>query len=262
MQTNLLEFLYGVGPKADLSTAELGEQIVKLFEEADQAENDVMVANKKPLASALKSLGITAEVVTGAQCAEIHTEDDAQYHKYCRVLMDPDVMHKLAEMGWVVVKCGDSAMANEKPDYRIGFIEIQDADTSDDEKPEDAEKIRKQAQKDANTPFKRDDKLNPVELKNPEMGDKQAGVGKAQDGADPEGKPKGSTKKIGESAENVKSVDNLLEAPPAMDEATMAAAVPAFPDAGLPMQRRFNPRKRQKPSPLLANAPKSQPNRQ
>lgn len=247
MRTNLLEFLFGEAVARETEGHDLGEQIVKLFEEADEVEGIEMVANKKPLADALKSLGIDEPVEAGAQWCEIHCDDDAEYHEYCRILADADNMHKLAQMGWVMVKCGDTAMSNEKPDYKIGFMEIQTPEPEDKEKPEDAEKLRKQAQKDASTEFKRDDKLNPVELDDPDMGGKREGVGKPSDGADPEGKPKGTAKKVKESKSPKALVDELLEA-------TMSPAVPAFPSGGAPMsvntpRSRALPRRKSKQPP-------------
>jgi len=204
MRTNLLEFLFGEAVMRETQGHDLGEQIVKLFEDADEVEGVEMVANKKPLADALKALGIDEPVETGAQWCEIHCDDDAKYHEYTRKLVDPDAMTKLAEMGWVMVKCGDSAMSNEKPDYKIGFIEIECHYTGAQTKPgktDDLEKIRKDAQKDATTEFERKTskdpaKGNPVELDDPGdgLGGKTTGVGKPSDGKDPEGTPKGSTK--------------------------------------------------------------------
>jgi len=203
------------------------------------------------LADALKALGIDEPVETGAQWCEIHCDDDAEYHEYTRKLVDPDAMTKLAEMGWVMVKCGDSGMSNEKPDYKIGFIEIATAETTDGDKPKDAEKIRKDAQKDDATEFKRDGKKdqNPVELDDPgdELGGKTTGVGKPTDGKDPEGKPKGTAKKVKESKSPKALVDDLLEM-------TGTSAVPAFPSGGNPMsvnspRSRALPRRRRQPPP-------------
>jgi hypothetical protein len=258
MRTNLLEFLFGAAVVRETQGRDLGEQIVSLFEKADEVEGVEMVANKKPLGDALKALGIDEPVKAGVQCCEIHCDDDAEYHEYVRILANPDAITKLAEMGWVSVKSGDIAMANEKPDYKISFIEIQTAETTDGDKPKDLEKIRKDAQKDAAAEFERGGKKkeNPVELDDPDMGGKQEGVGEPSDGKDPEGKPKGSTKKVKESrARNYVEgrytpkavVDELLEM-------TGTSAVPAFPSGGNPMsinspRSRALPRRKSKPAP-------------
>lgn len=197
MRTNLLEYLFG--KTVIREEAELGEQIVRLFEEADEAEGIELVANKKPLADALKTMGIDEPVELGAQWAEIHCDDDAEYHEYIRALSDPDNMHKLAEMGWVMARCGDIAMSNEQPDYKIGFIEIETAESGEADKPDEKVKsIIKKGQEFATTPVEQDDDLNPVEREqgkpDAKLSGKTTGVGKPKDGADPEGKPKGSTK--------------------------------------------------------------------
>ena len=123
MRRNLLEFLFGP-TAAQQSTQTLGEDVVKLFEEAADEETEQMVANKKPLATALKAIGISNEVVEGAQWCEIHCDDENQYREHVRLLTDADNMHKLAELGWVFALCGDQAMSNEAPGFKIGFIEL------------------------------------------------------------------------------------------------------------------------------------------
>jgi hypothetical protein len=305
MRANLFEFLFGEAVVQETNEQALGEQIVKLFEDADEVEGIEMVANKKPLAAALKSMGISASVDAEAQECDLTCDNEADYREYCRILGTAEAMHKLAEMGWVMARCGDIAMSNEKPCYRIGFIEIQTAETTDGDKPVDAEKIRKDAQKDASAKFKRDDELNPVELEDPSKGSKDAGIGKPKDGADPEGKPKGSTGKVKESSSASQLVDDLLESPtgiineygghycpscqklgdgefkegklcckkcggkmaypkssslrskegkpaekPKVAEATMAGAIPSFPDSGAlmgPMNKTIPKRKRIQP---------------
>jgi hypothetical protein len=253
MQTNLLEFLFGENVVRE---RDLGEELVRLFEEAEKIEKIEgveLVTNKKPLADALKALGIDATVENKAQWCEIHCDNDAEYHDYTRRLVDAEAMHKLAEMGWVMVKCGDTGMANEKPNYVLGFIEIDTPEGGDSDKVPDAEKIRKDAWKAGDaTEFKRDDKLNPVELSNPKMGEKQTGISNTKEGDAPEGKPKGSTKKT-------ESVNDLLPNPDALNEVTTTGAVPAFPSGGAPMSLmsqerrrrggRFLGRRRQPPPP-------------
>jgi hypothetical protein len=193
MRKNLLEFLFG--PEALPKSEDLGEQIVRLFEEADAVETEEVVANKKPLATALKSIGISAEVEACPGWCLIKCDDEACYREYMEKLRTADAMTKLAEQGWVMAQCGDTGMSNEAPDFKIGFIEIKTAETGEDDKPDETIKeLNKQGREDASTEQDRDDKLNPVENPDSEMGGKKEGVGKAADGKDPEGKPKGSTK--------------------------------------------------------------------
>lgn len=195
MRKNLLEFLFG--PAAVLESSQsLGEDVVKLFEEAAEAETEQMVANKKPLAAALKDMGISNAVVEGPQWCEIHCDDEAQYREHVKLLVDPDNMHKLAEKGWVFALCGDQAMSNEPPGFKIGFIELNMLGMPENKaKADSLETVLKNAQKFATTPLERDDDLNPVETDDKGSKDNQKGVGKAKDGADPEGKPKGASKK-------------------------------------------------------------------
>lgn len=193
MRKNLLEFLFG--PAAVLeSSRTLGEDVVKLFEEAADAETEQMVANKKPLAAALKDIGISNEVIEGPQWCEIHCDDENQYREHVRLLAEPDHMHALAEKGWVFALCGDQAMSNEPPGFKIGFIELNMLGTPENKQDaESLETVLKNAQKFATTPMDRDDDdLNPVETDDKGSKDGQKGVGKAKDGANPEGKPKGS----------------------------------------------------------------------
>ena len=193
MRRNLLEFLFGP-TAAQQSTQNLGEDVVKLFEEAADEETEQMVANKKPLATALKAIGISNEVVEGAQWCEIHCDDENQYREHVRLLTDADNMHKLAELGWVFALCGDHAMSNEAPGFKIGFIELNMIGMPENtDKVPALDKVMKDAQKFATTPLDReDDKLNPVETDIKPSDDKQKGVGKPTDGEKPKGKIKDS----------------------------------------------------------------------
>lgn len=194
MRKNLLEFLFGAPTLK--SNQNLGEEVIKLFEEADNAEIEQMVANKKPLATALKAIGISNEVTEGPNWCEIRCEDGDQYRNHCRLLADADNMHKLAELGWVAAKCGDQAMNNELPEYKLGFIELNmlEQNPKNTQDTESQETIIKNAQKFSATPLDRDDKLNPVDndKKVKPSDDHQKGVGKPKDGDKPEGKIKDS----------------------------------------------------------------------
>lgn len=197
MRKNLLEFLFGeeVVPKHG---DDLGENIVKMFEEADELEAVEMVADKKPLADALSDIGVKGTVDPSYQMAEIRFTDANEYREAVRLLSEPENVHKLAELGWVATRGdGDIAMSNEPAEYKLNFIEISVAsDLENKEKAPDLEKVLKQGQEFAVKPVDRDDEMNPVDnTRSDKKGEKQAGVGKAKDGEAPEGKPKGSTKK-------------------------------------------------------------------
>jgi hypothetical protein len=241
MRKNLLEFLFG--PAAVLeSSKSLGEDVVKLFEEAADAETEQMVANKKPLAAALKDMGISNAVVEGPQWCEIHCDDESQYREHVKLLVDPDNMHKLAEKGWVFALCGDQAMSNEPPDLKIGFIELNMLGMPENkDKTDSLETVLKNAQKFATTPMERDDDdLNPVETDDKGSKDSQKGVGKAKDGADPEGKPKGASKKS--ESLTAKTLTSRM-----LDEVTTCSAIPtATASLGTPMMAGTNWHERMK----------------
>jgi len=185
-----MQFLFGANAVSE-SSRTLGADVVKLFEEAAEEETDQLAANKKPLATALKAVGISAKV---NDCCEIVLDDGGEYKEYMAKLTDPDNMHKLAELGWVVAAGGDAGMSNEAPDYKIGFVELTTVETGDSDKAPELEKVLKDAQKFSATAVDRDDDSeSPIENDVKGSDDKQKGVGKPADGKKPEGKPKGST---------------------------------------------------------------------
>ena len=237
MRRNLLEFLFGPSAVRE-SSHTLGEDVVKLFEEAADEETEQMVANKKPLASALKDIGISNEVIEGPQWCEIHCDDEAQYREHVALLRDPDAMHKLAERGWVFALCGDQAMSNETPDLKIGFIELHMLDLPDNKQDvKSLETVLKNAQKFAATPMDRDDELNPVDNDLKPSKDNQKGVGKAKDGAYPKGKIKDSLT-ASNLAQRLLDDDNL-------QEMTSCSAIPAIESPmGTPARKPVNWRKR------------------
>jgi len=222
MRKNLLEFLFGPAAVRE-SSHTLGEDVVKLFEEAAEAETEQMVANKKPLASALKDIGITNEVIEGPQACEINCDDENQYREHVRLLSDPDNMHKLAEKGWVFAVLGDQAMSNEPPGFKIGFIELNMLGMPDNKQDaESLETVIKNAQKFATTPLDREDELNPVETDIKPSDDNQKGIGKVKDGENPKGKPKGASESLTANglARRMLDEDNL-------SEMTGCSAIPA-----------------------------------
>ena len=145
MRKNLLEFLFGDAVIHE-SQQNLGEHVVKLFEEAADEETEEMVATKEPLVSALKSLGISADVEAVAQGCVLICDDPAKYREYVNILFNPENMHALAAKGWVAAKGGDVAMTFEPAEFKINFIEIATAETGDKDKAPDLEKVLKDAQ--------------------------------------------------------------------------------------------------------------------
>lgn len=220
MRKNLLEFLFGPAAVRE-SSHTLGEDVVKLFEEAADAETEQMVANKKPLAAALKDIGISNKVEEGPQSAVIYCDNELQHREHMALLRQPDNMHKLAERGWVMAQCGDQAMSNEPPDFKIGFVELNMLDMpSNTQDAESLETVIKNAQKFATTPLDRDDELNPVETDIKPGKNGQKGVGKAKDGEQPKGKIKDSL--------TAKQLASRLLDENNLDEMTSCSAVPAI----------------------------------
>ncbi len=233
---HLLERLYGMPVR---TPSALGENFVRLFEDAAEAETEYFkVADKKPLAKILKRLGVSYEGQAQADVSlvTIRFTTDQEYRDACAAIFTADAMHDLAEAGWVAEKSGDAGMSNEAPDYHINFVEIPDMPDNDSDKAPSLKDVMKGGRKADTTAQKRDDKMNPVESDpKAKMGDKQTGVGKAKDGTGPEGKPKGSTKS--------ESIDAILPAPP-VQEMTSASAVPAVeaPMGIAKRRRKSNPR--------------------
>lgn len=237
MRRNLLEFLFGSEALHE-NNHTLGEEVVKLFEEAADEETEQMVANKKPLAAALKDIGIYNDVIECSQCCEIQCADAAEYRNHVALLHDPDSMHRLAEEGWVVACNGDVAMSNEPADYKIGFIELSMGDMPDNtQDKESLETVLKNAQKFSAAPVDREnDELNPVETDDNTSKDRQKGVGKPKAGNNPKGK-------IKDSVSALRLANRLLDDGPAtltrMHEMTGCSAIPAVESPmGIPARNR------------------------
>ena len=223
MRKHLVEFLFGPGATSrDLESPDLGERIIRMFEDADDAEREMMAVNKKPLETVLRKLGVTAKVQPDAGGAAIFFDDGEAYRDAFLAIFEPDAMHDLAVAGWVAARSGDNAMSNEPACFKIGFFEIDVAgeDASNKDTAPDLSKIAKDSNEDGSEEMDRDSDSNPVENPDNEMGDAREGVGEPSDGKDPEGKPKGSTKhesktsgprrRLGErSAKDI--ADHLLE---------------------------------------------------
>jgi hypothetical protein len=197
MKKNLLEFLYGVSQQeAEVDTV-LDEEFAALLEQADKEEAEAMKAEKSPLSAALKSIGITGEALhDDPEGFALITDDRATYLEACAKLADPDAMHTLAVKGWVASNCGDQAMSNEAPEYKIRFLEITTTEgdgESNTEKGGSESSIIKQGREFATEEPDHDDELNPVDHDAPEGNKlKKVKVGKPTDGAKPKGEIKDS----------------------------------------------------------------------
>lgn len=200
MKKNLLSFLFLESAEAEAATAgqelDLADSLEQLFEAAADIEKSELESKQTPLATALSGFGIDdSDLQLDPEGFCLVTDNRQRYADILAILGDAAAMHKLAEMGWVVTKPGDVAMTGEPAEYRIRFLEITTVNTGDKDKPDEKAKAINQAAREfATTPLDRDDDLNPVETDDGKMGKRQAGVGKAKDGTDPEGTPKGAGK--------------------------------------------------------------------
>ena len=208
MKKNLLEFLYGVSQQEAEADAVLDEDFARLLERADAEEAKAMKAEKSPLSTALKAIGISGEALhedPDGFC--LITADKDTYTEACAKLSEPDNMHTLAVKGWVASHGGDQAMSNEAPEYKIKFLEITTTEGDGENNPETGEKestVIKAGREFATEEPDHDDELNPVDHDAPE-GNKLAKVkvGKPTDGA----KPKGTIK----DSRALEIVANMLE---------------------------------------------------
>lgn len=194
MRRDLMEFLFSKSALEEADEVKLAEGVIKIFEEADELEKVTMAADKKPLADALRKIGVSAKVEAYPQWCEVLFDDQVEYQKACDAIFTPDGMYAMAEAGWVPSKSGDQAMSNETPSFKLGFFEIGTAgeDSEDKDKGPALKDVVKDGREADTAELERDSELNPIENPDDEMGGKREGVGKAADGKDPEGKPKGS----------------------------------------------------------------------
>lgn len=190
----LLEYLFDES-QTEIQIDDSCSVIEEIMEAAEQQEP--IKAERTPLVKALKALKLevpdTALEYDNAEGFILHCDNEADYRKATSALSEPEAMEELAKLGWVALRCGDTAMSNEAPDMRIRFLEITTCDADDKENwPAPNQNLIKKAiekgREFVNEPFDRDEE-NPVE--DTDAPNKQnAGVSKAQPGKDPEGKPK------------------------------------------------------------------------
>jgi hypothetical protein len=195
---DLLRFLFQESTDSEaadnaLKDLDIEENLDRLFEAAAEAEEGELKSNKTPLAKALKEFGIDgSDLELDTDGFVLTTDNHENYTNAITVLTGAAAMHKLAEMGWVVLKSGDNAQTNEPPNYRIRFLEITQVDANDREPSTtttgtydnaNREEVIKKAEKFAATPMDRaHDELNPIENDDGKVSKKNVGVGDDEDG--------------------------------------------------------------------------------
>lgn len=124
---NLIRFLFG--------ESQLDADLTAALEEAGKVER--LKVNKAPLASALKSLGISGKVEVDAdeECAKLIFTDAAAYHEASRILGSVEAMDEIASKGWVVTDAGDISDTTELPEYVMHFLPVHEIEHSKLNKP-------------------------------------------------------------------------------------------------------------------------------
>ncbi len=177
MKKNLIGFLFGESQEISRQEDEITENLQHIFDACAEEESGGIESKKTPLAKALKAIGIDkAELELDPRGFALAISDGQEYANTITLLSQPDAIHKLAELGWVVVKSGDSAMSNEPAEYHVRFLEICEVDPAEGEKGEDEEAMHKKAQEFATTELDRDQDFTKP---------KGDGVGKPKEGEKP-----------------------------------------------------------------------------
>lgn len=215
MRKDFLKFIFEDSMVEDTPVEKLGQDIIHLFEKAEKTELEALAPCATDLKKVLKEIGVCDSCLSELDGCEFPKLSGDLYREIRSCLACPEGLSALADKGWIVAFNGDKAQSAEPEEFSIQFVKVGVAETGDSEKPEDAEKLRKQAQKDASEEFERSGS-NPVELDGPIKTGKRVGVGEPADGKKPEGKVKG----ISDSRSSDDIVNSLLEV-------TMASSVPA-----------------------------------
>lgn len=197
---SIFSYLFG-----DSQREQALEGIVENFDAVLDAagREDALKAKHKPLAKILGAFdvktGDNLELRPEGFCLVYPTNDE--YKAAFSALSTPEAMNELAAGGWVLAAGGDEAMSNELGEFKLIFIDIAEAEGSaSEEADETVEEIVRKGREFATEPFEPDPN-NPVE--HPEApNEKHAGMGKASDGADPKGTPKGSRRQEALAAVN------------------------------------------------------------
>jgi hypothetical protein len=151
---DLQNFLFGESQVQD-EFESLPADLATFFEELNRVEQ--LKPKKEPLTKALSELGASTEgLYEDPDGFCFATDDSKAYRSIFDKVFSYDGMHALAQQGWVPIDIGQDSRQSEVPNYRIRFLEITDVESgSDEEKPEDLEKILKSAREFATEPMDR-----------------------------------------------------------------------------------------------------------
>jgi hypothetical protein len=199
MKKSLITFLFGES-QVDEELAALVEDIADM----DTEGASTITVEKAPLSKIIDDLGIEGgSLEADPRGLSLVFDDNDLFRAAHALLNQPDSLYKLASAGWVYSVQGDVAQAYEPAQFRIRFLEIDeikpdnmkgDADAGVDARNKKVAEIVKKGREFATEKPEHDDDTNPVEYDDKTSKDRHKGMGKEKDGAQPEGKPKGSTK--------------------------------------------------------------------
>lgn len=180
MKDKLLKFLFETSQAVDDLDGVAEDIQDAIFEE----DGEEMTVNKTPLAHALKTLGIPAgNLELDPRGLSLTFTDGDEYKAAVNILEQPDSWARLAELGWVASLCGSFTMTGEPDQWRIRFLEINVAETSDKDSAESVKEIMRKGREFA-TQKPETYKDNPVEHPEP-TNVKRKGLGTEKDGAQP-----------------------------------------------------------------------------
>lgn len=128
MPSDLLKFLFNESQREAALRQALEEdaELVKLLEAAENEEKLEIKAT--PLIKALKdTLDLDGEMEVYPDGVKLKLDNEDTYNLYRQKLAQPDVVAKLAELGWVVFFGGDVNAMVQPACYVLKFLELTTA---------------------------------------------------------------------------------------------------------------------------------------
>jgi hypothetical protein len=130
MPTNLLKFLFADSQQEAVIQQMLeDDRELALMLEAAAGEEKLEI-KATPLIAALKQvMDIDGELETYTDGVKLKLDNQADYNLWREKLARPDVLAKLAELGWVAFFGGDTNSYDQPANYEVKFLELSTADT-------------------------------------------------------------------------------------------------------------------------------------